>query len=305
MKKILIGISFLISLSSALWAFTMPNESILFSGKKNNQWDLYLWTKNGSDYKSIAITNNSEMEGNPVYWERNGIIIASCGKNEASKFGLVAYNLSGKKIWELTDEHGSIGWAVPSPRDNRILAVRELADGWTQPGIISYPDGKFIPFADKEAPGGQMAWLSSNKILLSRKTPTGFDIFERNLETEKETPVVQGGVNWQTIANKKGTLALFVRRVGNVSSIFKLFKTQDQKWDYSNVTNSRTYDWQPSLNDDSTYLIYQSLIQRNFKNLLINLKTGESKMLDIIGFKQIYHPSFIPRAAAKYILNKK
>jgi hypothetical protein len=289
MKKLIVCMLFFVLFAAIGGAQTIDwsKSSILFSGSKNGIWDLYLWS-NG-EYQNI--TNSPDPEGNPIFWPSENLILASKPMGHG-KFGLAAFTPAGKQIWSCKDEDGALGWPIPSPWDKRILAIKELPNGWTQPGIITYPSGKFEAFPETGLSGGQMAWVDQNTILLSRKTVEGFDIYERDLISGKEEPVVQGGVNWQTTSLPNKNKFYFSRRVGQVCSIFRLTKNNG-KWEYENETNSRTYDWQARISPCGEYLVYKSMIFGQFVTLIRDLATKRVVDIPFDGFQQIFHPSLV------------
>jgi hypothetical protein len=174
-----------------------------------------------------------------------------------------------------------------------------------QPGMIVYPDGIFEPFDFNGLSGGQLAWLAPEKVQLSRVTQGGFVITQRDLTTNEEKILVSGGNNWQSHINAKADVNLFVRRVGQIGSIFKLFKTSNGGWDYENLTNARTYDWQPGLSADGKTVIFRSLRNGFFVTVVrgIDEAAEQEKTLPIEGFAQIYFPSILEPETVK-ILNQ-
>jgi hypothetical protein len=280
----------------------MP-AGVLFVGVQNETSDIYLWVPDANSSKIYPLTRTPVKEGNAQWWPRNKLVLAS--REQANgKYGLVAIDSSLKTVWTKTDPDGSLGWAVPSPWDNRILAVRGLSNGFVETGIIDYPDGKFTPFSYKGLSGGQLAWLSPDKIMLSRVTQSGFIITNRDLNTGEEVEVVSGGQNWQSYANAEAGKFLFVRRVGQVGSIFELFKDSDGKWGYQNVTNARAYDWQPSTSRDGKTMIYRSLRNGRFKTIIRDFASAKELELAIEGFSEIYFPVILDAETTHLLAEK-
>jgi hypothetical protein len=188
---------------------------------------------------------------------------------------------------------------VPSPWDDRILCVRQVGEGFVQPGFITYPEGNFSPFDWQQMPGGQLAWLEPDKIQLSRVTPEGFVINHRDLVSGEETTIVSGGNNWQSFIDLTNDNNFFARRTGQIGSIFTLFRKADGSWDYQNFTNARTYDWQPSVSPDGRTLIFRSLRNGFFQTVIKDIKTGAEKTLEIPGFSKIYFPMILDSDTTK------
>ncbi len=290
MKKVLIAVLLLFAISGA-FAQKMP-EKVLFVGVNDNTSDIFIWQNADGEESIRRVTDSPQKEGNACWWPRNSLILAS-RELAADRYGLVALDLEGKTIWELKDEKGSLGWPVPSPFDDRILCVRGLDNGFVETGIVTFPDGVFEAFDFAGLSGGQLAWLSADEILLSRVTSQGFSISKRNLASGMEEMIVQGGQNWQTHINQLTGRIFFVRRVGQTGSIFELFRDAAGKWEYSNLTNGRVYDWQPSTGDDGKTLIYRSLRDGRFVTVIRDLAGGAEKILNIDGFAQIYFPTIL------------
>lgn len=115
----------------------------------------------------------------------------------------------------------------------------------------------------------------------------------RELSTGNEEVVVSGGLNWQSYVNEGTGRMFFVRRVGQISSIFELCKDATGKYEYTNLTNGRSYDWEPATSADGETLIYQSLRDGSFKTIIRNLATGSEKQISLPGFSQIYFPTIL------------
>lgn len=265
---------------------------ILFVGVKNETSDIYLWQQSSSGLSIKNISNSPQKEGNACWWERHSVILAS-REIAPDRYALVALNPSGETVWIAEDPLGSLGWPVPSPWDNRILCVRGFSDGFVQTGLINYPDGSFEPLEYQGLSGGQLAWISPEKILLSRVTSKGFSIHTRDLVSGEENEVVSGGQNWQSHVNYRTGRKFFVRRVGQTGSIFELKDSAAGQFEYENVTNARTYDWQPSTDSDGETLIYRSLRQGFFSTVVRDLSTGNEKTIETGDFSQIYFPVIV------------
>lgn len=268
---------------------------ILFVGVVNESSDIYLWQPDGDSGLITPLTKTPQKEGNACWWARQGLILASREMSE-NHYGLVAVNDRLETVWQLEDPLGSLGWPVPSPWDDRILCVRALSDGFVQTGMVSFPDGGFEPFEFEGLSGGQLAWLSPDRIMLSRVTAEGFVITHRDLSSGVEEVIVSGGQNWQGHVNQACSRNFFVRRVGQISSIFELYQDAQGLWDYKNITNSRTYDWQPSTCQPGRTLIYRSLRDGRFATIIRDLASGAEKQINLAGFAQIYFPTILDRS---------
>lgn len=275
----------------------MP-AGILFVGVASETSDIYLWQQCAEGQKITPLTRTPQKEGNAQWWARKGLILAS-RELLPDRYGLIAIDEKLKTVWNLTDPFGSLGWPVPSPWDDRILCVRALDNGFVQTGIVNFPDGAFEPFAFDGLAGGQLAWLSPDRIMLSRVTEQGFTITHRDLSTGHEEVIVSGGQNWQSYVNQATGRMFFVRRSGQTGSIFELFKDSEGRWEYENLTNGRTYDWQPSTSADGQTLIYRSLREGFFHTILRDLATGKEKSVEIKGFSQIYFPMIVDQATVE------
>lgn len=281
----------------AAWFFTASifaaegPAGVLFVGVRDGASDIYLWTPQ----ETRPLTRTPAKEGNACWWPRKELILAS-RELEPDRYGLVAINSQLKTIWVCDDPVGSLGWPVPSPWDDRILCVRAGADGLVHPGVVTFPEGDFMPFTFSDMSGGQLAWLTPDKIQLSRVTAEGFVITHRYLVSGEEKIILSGGNNWQSVVGHPGGQpVMFVRRVGQVGSIFRLWQNQDQSWEYEDFTNARTYDWQPALSPDSSTLIYRSLRQGFFVTVIRDFTNPSlpEKILPIEGFAQIYFPTIL------------
>ncbi|GAB4266459.1 MAG: hypothetical protein Kow0029_00150 [Candidatus Rifleibacteriota bacterium] len=277
---------------------------VLFVGENQGHSDIYLWQPvlNGESGYITPLTVTSEKEGNARWWNHKEVILAS-RELSGNRYGIIAIDSNLETIWKYEDPTGSLGWPVPSPWDDRILCVRALGNGFVQPGMITYPDGNFEPFDFNGLQGGQLAWLAPDKIQLSRVTPSGFVITQRELSTGEEKIIVSGGNNWQSFVNLPARQNLFVRRVGQIGSIFRLFQDENQVWDYENVTNARTYDWQPSTSEDGRTLIYRSLRGGRFQTIIRDLETGKEKLLNITGFSKIFFPMIVEPEVVQKLLS--
>ncbi|MBF0407238.1 MAG: PD40 domain-containing protein [Candidatus Riflebacteria bacterium] len=303
---------------------------ILFSGKINNVWDIYTCNTDGEDVK--AVTDTLLPEGNPIFWHRKNLVLSSF-MNDEGRFGIQAIDLSGKIVWSYSEKDCSIGWPCPSPFDDRILAVCEASDASVRPGVINFPEKKFDVFFENEnyTSGGQMAWIDSENILVTRtfrrnaifsetvrevrnSSTSGnlisgryllesfmtdrsesSDILTRSITGNDEKVLVSGGRNWLPCSNPTngGSPFFFTRRVGQISSIFSLFKDNSNVWNYENVTNSRIYDWQPSISPDGSQLIFLSLRDGNFRIILREIAENSEREIVLKGFEQIFHPTII------------
>ncbi|MBU1108015.1 MAG: hypothetical protein KKB51_15185 [Candidatus Riflebacteria bacterium] len=300
MKIRLLLISLLLAVAVGASAQETP-AGILFVGVKNESSDIYLWQPDGDSGLITPLTQTPQKEGNACWWTRKGLILASREMSE-NHYGLVALNDQLETVWQLEDPLGSLGWPVPSPWDDRILCVRALSNGFVQTGMMSFPDGGFEPFEFENLSGGQLAWLTPDRIMLSRVTATGFVITQRDLNTGVEEVVVSGGQNWQSHVNMTSGRMFFVRRVDQISSIFELCKDAQGSWEYENLTNSRTYDWQPATCSEGRTLIYQSLRGGRFVTIIRDLSSGAEKQIGLTGFVQIYHPTILDRSDVERLL---
>ncbi len=292
MRKLLVAlITLLVAVIVPGQAQEMPAD-MLFVGVASETSDIYLCQPLAEGSKITPLTRTPQKEGNAQWWAHKGLILAS-RELSPDRYGLIAIDERLETVWNLTDPFGSLGWPVPSPWDNRILCVRALDNGFVQTGIVSFPDGAFEPFAFEGLAGGQMAWLAPDRIMLSRVTEQGFMITHRDLNTGHEEMIVSGGQNWQSYVNQSTGRMFFVRRNGQTGSIFELFKDSEGRWEYDNLTNARTYDWQPSTSADGQTLIYRSLRAGFFQTILRDLATGNEKTIEIKGFSQIYFPMII------------
>lgn len=286
-RALLLGVCLFLS-ASALSAIENP-AGVLFVGVKNETSDIYLWRP---DCSIKALCQTPEKEGNAQWWSHEQLIVAS-RETETDRYGLIAVNSDLQTVWVAQDPIGSLGWPVPSPWDNRILCVREGGNGLVQPGMITYPHGTFEPFDFNGLSGGQPAWLAPDKIQLSRVTESGFVITHRDLNSGEEKVIVSGGNNWQSCVAPG--VNLFVRRAGQIGSIFRLFQLPDQSWEYENLTNARTYDWQPTVSPDGEAFLFRSLRNGFFVTVMRSLtdSAAPERILPIEGFTQIYFPSIL------------
>ncbi|MFZ5951892.1 MAG: hypothetical protein ACOYXC_14390 [Candidatus Rifleibacteriota bacterium] len=267
----------------------------MFVGVVDETSDIYLWQSGSGNGSIKALTITPEKEGNACWWPQKKLILAS-RETEPGRYGLVAIDSRLETIWTCEDPIGSLGWPVPSPWDNRILCVRECGDGTVQPGMVTMPEGNFEPFEFNGLSGGQLAWLAPDMVQLSRVTQAGFVITHRDLQTREEKIIVSGGNNWQSHINVATGNNLFVRRAGQIGSIFRLLRTDEQKWEYENLTNARTYDWQPSLSTDGAQLIFRSLRNGFFVTVVRSMADSSPEkelILPIEGFSQIYFPVIV------------
>lgn len=293
----------LVFVISVAYAIEDP-AGILFVGGNQETSDIYLWQPGNESGTVKALCQTSAKEGNAQWWAHKQLIVAS-REIEPDRYGLIAINHELKTVWVCEDPIGSLGWPVPSPWDNRILCVRAGGNGLVQPGFIEYPHGTFSPFEFAGLSGGQLAWLSPEIIQLSRVTADGFSLTQRNLISGEEKIIVSGGNNWQSCVNAEAGVNLFVRRVGQVGSIFRLFQLPDQSWEYQNYTNARTYDWQPTLSADGKNLIFRSLRNGHFVTVMSSLTNSAApeKILPIEGFSQIFFPTELDRPTVELLLN--
>jgi hypothetical protein len=290
----------LLALAVGVSAQEIP-AGILFVGVRNETSDIYLWQPDGDSGVVTALTKTPQKEGNACWWPRKGLILASREFSE-NHYGLVAINDSLETIWQLEDPLGSLGWPVPSPWDDRILCVRGMSDGFVQTGVVSFPDGGFEPFEFQGLAGGQLSWLSPDRVMLSRVTAEGFVLTHRDLNAGNEEAIVSGGQNWQSHANQKSGRMYFVRRVGQISSIFELFKDTQSRWQYENLTNARTYDWQPATSPDGSTLIYRSLRDGRFATIIRDLAGGAEKQVDLGDFAQVFFPTILEPADVERLI---
>lgn len=284
-------IIFLLNLILPAFTQEMP-AGILFVGVQNETSDIYLWQPIGETGEVKALTRTPEKEGNAQWWAHKNLIVASREVSE-NHYGIIAINDELKTLCTMQDPIGSLGWPVPSPWDDRILCVRALSNGFVQPGVISFPDGSFEPFEFEGLAGGQLAWLSPTKIQLSRVTEKGFVITHRELDSGHEEIMVSGGQNWQSFINPSVSRNLFVRRAGQIGSIFELYKDSSNTWEYRNLTNSRAYDWQASTSSDGKTIIFKSLRGGRFQTIIRDFETGAEKLIPITGFSEIYFPMIL------------
>ncbi len=301
MKARIIFLSLLLTIAACAVAQEIP-AGILFVGASNSSSEIYLWQPDGESGLITALTNTAAKEGNACWWAHKGLILAS-REMSPDHYGLIALNERHETVWQLEDPLGSLGWPVPSPWDDRILCVRGMSDGSVQPGIVSFPDGTFEPLEFAGLSGGQLAWLSPDLIMLSRVTAAGFTVNHRDLGTGVEEVIVSGGQNWQSHVNQVSGRTFFVRRSGQISSIFELFKDAQGIWQYENVTNARTYDWQPGTSPDGRTLIYRSLRNGRFSTVIRDIATGAEKVVDLGDFAQVYFPAILERADVEHLLS--
>jgi hypothetical protein len=289
----------IVLLSNSLVVAQETPAAVLFVGEKDNGSDIYIWRPADENSGWLQkITNTAQKEGNARWWPHKQLILASQEISE-NHYGIVALNSELETVWLHEDPIGSLGWPVPSPWDDRILCVRQVGEGFVQPGFINYPEGNFSPFDWQQMPGGQLAWLEPDKIQLSRVTPEGFVINHRDLVSGEETTIVSGGNNWQSFIDLTNDNNFFARRTGQIGSIFTLFRKADGSWDYQNFTNARTYDWQPSVSPDGRTLIFRSLRNGFFQTVIKDIKTGAEKTLEIPGFSKIYFPMILDSDTTK------
>lgn len=289
MRKLLILVVLMVNLLP-LQAQQVP-EGVLFVGVRNETSDIYLLKPGEPQNSLLNITSSPQKEGNACWWARHSVILAS-REVRPDHYALIAVNPSGETVWTLEDPLGSLGWPVPSPWDDRILCVRGFSNGFVQTGVVSFPDGNFEPLDFQGLSGGQLAWLTADRVVLSRVTAGGFNLHLRDMETGSETELVSGGNNWQAHINSSTGRVFFVRRVGQTGSIFELTCSNGQ-WEYANLTNARTYDWQPSTSYDGQTLIYRSLRDGRFFTIIKDLGSGNEKVLELEGFSQIYFPTIL------------
>ena len=284
-------------------ALQMP-AGVLFVGANNGSSEIYLWQPSSGEGITTALTKTSEKEGNASWWAKNRLILAS-RETEPGRYGIVALDSSLETKWLYQDPIGSLGWPVPSPWDNRILCVREVGNGMIQPGMITYPDGDFEPFDFNGLSGGQLAWLNPDLIQLSRVTQSGFAITHRQLSTGEEHIVVSGGNNWQSNVNVKTGMNVFVRRVGQIGSIFRLYQLPDRSWEYENLTNARTYDWQPSFSAEGDAIVFRSLRNGYFETIVRSTVNPDDSeiVLPISGFEKIYFPTILDQETVNLLIS--
>lgn len=302
MRKLILSLLILVSGFSATAVAQEIPAGILFVGVVNESSDIYLCRPSSDGNSAIPLTRTPQKEGNACWWERNGLILASREQADGS-YGLIALNDRLETVWQLNDPLGSLGWPVPSPWDDRILCVRSLSNGFVETGVVNFPDGGFEPLDYEGLAGGQLAWLSPDKIMLSRVTPDGFVITHRELSTGIEQVIVSGGQNWQSHVNEQSGRMFFVRRVGQTGSIFELFKTPDGSWEYENLTNGRVYDWQPGTSNDGRTMIYRSLRAGRFETIIRDMAEGTEQQLDMPGFTQIYFPTILEAATCNRLIS--
>jgi hypothetical protein len=270
----------------------LPDGQILFSGKTGQTWDVFLYSPHSGHLRNL--TNSPEPEGNPIWWAPRKLVVFS-RQNQEGLFELSARNLAGTEVWSFSLPGKNLGWPVPSPWDNRILAISEdPGTGFTTPGIVSFPEKSFVPLPVSEHPAGQAAWVSPTRLLLSRVYPEGFSLCRHDLETSQEKVLVSGGNNWlATAAPHGGAPFFFTRRVGQVGSIFRLIPGADEAWTYENETQARAYDWQPSVTPDSRGLLFLSLREGTFRLILRSLDDQSEQEIPIPGINSLYHPTWI------------
>ena len=300
MKIRLVLISMLLLSAVCAFAQEIP-AGILFVGVRNESSDIYLWQPAGDSGVVTALTKTPQKEGNACSWPRKGLILASREFSE-NHYGLVALNDRLETVWQLEDPLGSLGWPVPSPWDDRILCVRGRNDGFVQTGLVNFPDGTFEPFEYEGLAGGQLSWLSPDRVMLSRVTAEGFVLTQRDLASGAEEVIVSGGQNWQSHVNQQSGRMFFVRRAGQISSIFELCKDTQNCWQYENLTNARTYDWQPATSPDGNTLIYRSLRAGRFATIIRDLAAGAEKQIDLGDFAQVFFPTILERADVERLI---
>lgn len=273
----------------------LPEGMLLFSGKRDGQWDLYLWNPEPALEGTVtAITRTAEPEGNPVWWPRQRMVV--CSQQWADgRWALMGFSLDGAEIWHQATPRANLGWPQPSPWDNRVLAVREdPATGETQPGMCEYPRLGFKPFPPTGAPGGQMAWVSPEEILVTRQSGEGFDLCHRSMIGGEERVLVHGGRNWlPAAAPAGGAPLLFTRRAGQTGSVFRLLPRPDAPWEYEDCTLARTYDWQPAVTPDGEGVVFLSLREGRFRVVYRRLDGAGEREIPLPGFTAVYHPSWI------------
>jgi hypothetical protein len=280
------------------------NEAILLSGRVGQTWDLFLFQPPatlGEEGTLRPITRTPEAEGNPVFCSRRQAILATVQRADG-RFGITQFSPAGEVLWTWDAPDGSVGWAQPSPWDDRLLAVIDGGHGFTDLVMIDQADGSWHPVANPSSrPGGQPAWLSPTTLLLSRVNADGtFDLVEHDLAGAGERTVVSGGRNWQvTTAPGCGEPILFVRRVGQVSGIFRLVPTgtpgEPAVYDFTPVSPGRLYDWQPSISPDGRTALYLSLRDGRFRLMRHELGHDEPREIPLPPqLDQIFHPSLIP-----------
>ncbi|MBF0500008.1 MAG: hypothetical protein HQM09_07745 [Candidatus Riflebacteria bacterium] len=54
-----------------------PDGGMLFSGQRNNQWDLYVWRPGPDGGTVYPLTQTPRPEGNPIYWARHALFLCS------------------------------------------------------------------------------------------------------------------------------------------------------------------------------------------------------------------------------------
>ncbi|HOT28006.1 MAG TPA: hypothetical protein PLU72_07435 [Candidatus Ozemobacteraceae bacterium] len=276
-------------------------ERLLLSGKRQNIWDLYWAAETSGTIRLEPITRTPEPEGNPAYWARHDLILATV-QRASGVFGLTAFTPTGEERWrwDSPSAGASVGWAQPSPWDDRILAVLELPDGSTEVGMIDLAEhpgreSAWQTISGDGRPGGQPAWYAPNVILLSRVNPDGsFDLCEHDLADGSERTIVHGGRNWQVATGPNGgDPVLFTRRVGQTSAIFRLRRRPDGTWDEEQVSQARPYDWQPSVSPDGRETLFLSLRQGNFRLVRRSLETGCEREIELPGLESAYHPTLV------------
>lgn len=291
----------LLAVAAGVGAQETP-AGILFVGANNGSSEIYLWQPDGENSLITPLTDTAAKEGNACWWAHKGLVLAS-REISLDHYGLIALNERHETVWQLEDPLGSLGWPVPSPWDDRILCVRGMSDGSVQTGMVCFPDGGFEPFEFDGLSGGQLAWLSPDRVILSRVTAAGFTINHRELSSGAEEVVVSGGQNWQSHVNQASGRMFFVRRAGQISSIFELCKDAQGSWQYENITNARTYDWQPGTSPDGRALIYRTLRNGRFITVIRDLAGGAEKVVDLGDFAQVYFPAILERADVERLLS--
>jgi hypothetical protein len=286
----------------------LPPGALVFSGAQKGTWDIFAWipaaSGTGAGVKAqpasgslVNLTRSLAAEGNPVYWPAKRSLVFS-RRGEDGRFSLVLLNLVTRQETLFTDKRGSLGWPQPSPWADELLAVLEdPQSGWTTPGLIRLTNGTFEPFPDDPLPGGQMAWISSQTILVTRVRGNEFELRTHDLTDHVEAVLIADGRNWLSAANPQGGAPFFfTRRLGNQGSIFQLHPPADPDGAYTCEDFSRApqYDWQPAVAPGGIGITYLSLRQGRFRVVYksLNAPFPETE-ISLPAVESVYHPSWV------------
>jgi hypothetical protein len=89
------------------------------------------------------------MQKKPAcWWRHKGLFLAS-RQLKADQHGLIALNAKGETVWQ------------------NLLCVRGHSSGFVETGVIEFPDGDFKPLDYNNLSGGQLAWVTPDKIMMT------------------------------------------------------------------------------------------------------------------------------------------